>query len=118
MSERIRHLSNAATHAAGSARGLMVVAALSLAWGIVTATGHASDRAQILVNLLLSILTLLLAMLIQASQNRDGAAVHAKLGELLVAVEGARNEVSEIDQATEAEIAALREEQRAREKEE
>jgi low affinity Fe/Cu permease len=113
VSTWLRRLSDRAAHAAGTPRTLVVVLALSLAWGVATVTGRASDRAQLLVTLLLSVLAIVLSLLIQSSQNRDGASVHAKLDELLHAVEGARDEVAQIDDATEEEIQALRTEQRA-----
>lgn len=42
-------------------------------------------------SLVISMVTLLLIPILQATQNRDGAALHAKIDELIQSHEGARN---------------------------
>ena len=52
-----------------------------------------SDTWQLVINTGTTVLTFLLVFLIQNSQNRDGAAIQAKLDELLRAVDKARESI-------------------------
>jgi low affinity Fe/Cu permease len=54
------------------------------------------------------VLTFLAVFLIQNSQNRDGAAMQAKLDELLRAVDKARGEFVGIEHLTDAQICKIR----------
>jgi len=56
------------------------------------------------VNTSTTIITFLMVFLIQNTQNRDGAAIQAKLDELLRAVSDARNDFIGIEHLTEAEL--------------
>lgn len=55
-------------------------------------------------NLMISIVTLLLLPVLQATQNRDGAALQAKLDELISVNRKASNRMIGIERATEEEI--------------
>ena len=55
-------------------------------------------------NLGISIVTLLLLPILQATQNRDGAALQAKLDELIKSSKDARNAMIGIEQESEDEI--------------
>lgn len=68
-----------------------------------------SDTWQLVVNTSTTIITFLMVFVIQNSQNRDAAAMQAKLDELLRAVEGARNTFIGIEHRTDAEIERIRE---------
>ncbi len=57
-----------------------------------------------------TIITFLMVFLIQNTQNRDGAAIQAKLDELLRAVSDARNDFIGIEHLTEKELAEILEE--------
>jgi len=59
-------------------------------------------------NLMISIVTLLLLPLLQASQNRDGAAMQAKLDELIKVNEEARNALIGLENQSEEEIERMR----------
>lgn len=59
-------------------------------------------------NLAINVLTLLFLPILQATQNRDGAALQAKLDELIKASKGARNDLIGIEDLDEARIEALR----------
>ncbi|MBB4839841.1 low affinity Fe/Cu permease [Sphingomonas kyeonggiensis] len=69
---------------------------------------HYSDTWQLIVNTATTVLTFLAVFLIQNSQNRDGAAMQAKLDELLRAVEKARGEFVGIEHLTDAQICKIR----------
>jgi low affinity Fe/Cu permease len=59
-------------------------------------------------NLAINVLTLLFLPILQATQNRDGAALQAKLDELIKANQGARNDFIGLEQRDEEEIEELR----------
>jgi low affinity Fe/Cu permease len=59
-------------------------------------------------NLALSIVTLLLLPILQATQNRDGAALQAKIDELIKATSEARDGLIGLEKRSEAEIEQIR----------
>jgi low affinity Fe/Cu permease len=60
------------------------------------------------INTATTVLTFLAVFLIQNSQNRDGAAIQAKLDEVLRALDNARGEFIGIEHLTDAQICAIR----------
>ena len=67
-----------------------------------------SDTWQLVINTGTTIVTFLMVFLIQNSQNRDGAAMQAKLDELLRAVDSAREQFIGIEHLTDKQIELLR----------
>jgi low affinity Fe/Cu permease len=67
-----------------------------------------SDTWQLVVNTSTTIVTFLIVFLIQNSQNRDAAALHAKLDELIRANAKARNDFIGIEHLAEKELRAIR----------
>jgi low affinity Fe/Cu permease len=59
-------------------------------------------------NITISIVTLLLLPILQATQNRDGAALQAKIDELIKSNHEARNSLIGLERRSEAEIEAVR----------
>jgi low affinity Fe/Cu permease len=76
-------------------------------WGISGPIFHFSDTWQLVINTGTTIITFLQVFLIQNTQNRDGAAIQAKLDEL-IRVSAAQNRYIGIEQLTEEELVALR----------
>ena len=74
----------------------VVVAASLLVLGI--------DRT----NIAISVVTLLMLFVLQNTQNRDSAALHLKLDEVITHLKGARDEVAGIESKTDDEIDELR----------
>ncbi|HEY1637051.1 MAG TPA: low affinity iron permease family protein [Rhizomicrobium sp.] len=62
---------------------------------------HYSDTGRLMVNTGTTIVTFLMVFLIQNTQNRDGAALQAKLDELIRATERARNDLVAIERQSE-----------------
>lgn len=77
-------------------------------WGVTGPLFHYSDTWQLVINTSTTIVTFLIVFLIQNSQNRDAAAMQAKLDELIRSVEGARNAFIGIEHLTERELIAIR----------
>ena len=67
-----------------------------------------SDTWQLIINTGTTIVTFLMVFLIQNSQNRDGAAMQAKLDELLRAVDKAREQFIGIEHLTDQQIELVR----------
>ncbi len=67
-----------------------------------------SDTWQLIINTGTTIVTFLMVFLIQNTQNRDGAAIQAKLDEMIRAAKTANNEVVGIEHLTEEEVDEIR----------
>ena len=76
-------------------------------WGISGPIFHFSDTWQLVINTGTTIITFLQVFLIQNTQNRDGAAIQAKLDEL-IRVSAAHNRYQGIEALTEEELTELR----------
>jgi low affinity Fe/Cu permease len=88
--------------------GTFILAVLVIAvWGITGPLFHYSDTWQLVINTGTTVITFLMVFLIQATQNRDSAALHVKLDELIRAMRGARNGVIDLDQLTDEELARI-----------
>jgi low affinity Fe/Cu permease len=76
-------------------------------WGLSGPIFHFSDTWQLVINTGTTIITFLQVFLIQNTQNRDGAAIQAKLDELIRA-SAAQNRYMGIEELTEEELTELR----------
>jgi low affinity Fe/Cu permease len=94
--------------ATGQPLAFVVALALIVVWGLTGPVFHYSDTWQLVVNTATTIVTFLMVFLIQNSQNRDAAAMQAKLDELIRAVEQARGQFIGIEHKTEREIEKIR----------
>jgi len=95
--------------AMGQPWAFILSTALCIVWAVTGPIFHYSDTWQLIINTATTVLTFLAVFLIQNSQNRDGAAIQAKLDEILLALEGARNQFIGIEHMTDAQICAIRE---------
>jgi low affinity Fe/Cu permease len=92
----------------GHPYAFVISSALILIWAATGPMLNYSDTWQLVVNTATTVLTFLAVFLIQNSQNRDGAAIQAKLDEILRAMDNARGELAGIEHLTEPEISAIR----------
>lgn len=76
-------------------------------WAATGPMFHYSDTWQLVINTGTTIVTFLMVFLIQNTQNRDGAAIQAKLDELIRA-SAAQNHYIGIEHLNEEELVALR----------
>lgn len=79
-----------------------------LLWALTGPVFGFSDTWQLVVNTSTTIVTFLMVFVIQNAQNRDAAAIQAKLDEIIRAVHGARNRFIGIEHLTETEVEAIR----------
>ena len=100
----------AARIAAFAGRPLAFVLALGavVVWALAGPLFGFSEDWQLVVNTGTTVVTFLMVFLVQNSQNRDSAAIQAKLDELIRAVETARSEFIGIEHMSDAEIEAIR----------
>lgn len=81
-----------------------------LVWAACGPVFHYSDTWQLVINTGTTVLTFLAVFLIQNEQNRQGAAVQAKLDELIRCIEKANNSLIGIEEQPEEIIAAVKKE--------
>ena len=85
-----------------------------VSWAILGPMFHYSDTWQLVINTGTTIVTFLMVFLIQSTQNRDTAALQLKLDELIVATQAAHNTLAGIEEASEEELRAAKEDVRKR----
>ena len=94
--------------AAGQPTTFLLAVGTVLVWGVTGPMFHYSDTWQLVINTGTTIITFLMVFLIQNAQNRDAAAMQAKLDELLRAVTKARDQFIGVEHLTEREIEMIR----------
>ncbi len=88
---------------AGSPSAVIGSVVLVVVWAVLGPAFGYSENWQLVINTATTIITFWMVFVIQHSQNRDGAAIQAKLDELIRASD-ARNEFIGLDKKTEKEI--------------
>lgn len=107
MKEAFRKLSHQVAESVGTPMAFLLAVLVIVLWLITGPIFHFSDTWQLVINTGTTIITFLMVFLIQNSQNRDSKAVHLKLNELLRGVKGARTELVELENLTDAELEIL-----------
>jgi low affinity Fe/Cu permease len=92
---------------AGKPQTFILAVCLILAWAVTGPVFDFSDTWQLVVNTATTIVTFLMVFLIQNTQNRDGAALQAKLDEL-IRTSAARNAFVGIEHLTPEEVDEIR----------
>jgi len=94
--------------ATGRPKAFLLAVLIIVVWAVTGPLFRWSDTWQLVINTGTTIVTFLMVFLIQNAQNRDGAAIQAKLDELIRAVGHARNEFIGIEHLTEVELDRIR----------
>ena len=94
--------------AAGQPHTFTLAFVVILVWAVTGPLFGYSDTWQLVINTATTIVTFLMVFLIQNSQNRDAAAMQAKLDELLRALKDARIQFIGIEHLTDRQIEDLR----------
>ncbi|MBN9507391.1 MAG: low affinity iron permease family protein [Altererythrobacter sp.] len=108
MDRIFTRIASAIASLAGRPAAFITAILVILIWGVSGPVFQWSDTWQLVVNTGTTIVTFLMVFLIQNSQNRDAAAMQAKLDELIRAVEGARGQFIGIEHLTDEKIEAIR----------
>ena len=96
------------TKKAGSPAVSLGAFVLILLWAITGPVFGFSNTWQLVINTGTTIITFLMVFIIQQSQNKDTAAIHLKLNELIACNEKASNRLVDIEDLTEEEILLLK----------
>lgn len=92
----------------GQPMAFLGATAACIVWAVSGPIFHYSDTWQLVINTATTVLTFLAVFLIQNSQNRDGAAIQAKLDEVLRAIGEARSGFVGIERLENTEIELIR----------
>jgi low affinity Fe/Cu permease len=95
-------------HATGHPLAFVLAAAMIVVWLVTGPVFGFSDTWQLVINTGTTVVTFLMVFLIQNTQNRDSAAVHLKLDELIRTVAGAHNALLDLEELTENDLERLR----------
>lgn len=98
-------VARAVTIWAGSPPAVIGSVVVVILWAITGPMFHFSDTWQLVINTGTTILTFNMVFLIQATQNRDGAALQVKLDEILRSIQDADNNVIGIEEEDKEKIA-------------
>ncbi|PTM41411.1 low affinity iron permease family protein [Bosea sp. 124] len=103
-------LSQATAHWAGKPQTFFVALSVIVIWAASGPVFGFNDTWQLVINTSTTIVTFLMVFIIQNSQNRDTAAMQIKLDELLSKIEGAREELMDLEELDEEAIESIRRE--------
>ena len=107
MTKLFTHFSNVVARAAGHPLAFALCCLVVILWGLSGPLFGFSDTWQLIINTSTTIITFLMVFLIQSTQNRDGAAVQAKLDELIRS-SAARDAFIGIEHLPQQEVEAFR----------
>lgn len=108
MSKFFTRWSSAISAAMGRPVAFAIALGTIIVWGVSGPVFGWSDTWQLIINTGTTIVTFLMVFLIQNSQNRDGAAIQAKLDELIRATHDARNAYMGIENLPESKLEQMR----------
>src|SRR5438105_6837539 len=108
MTNTFGRLARAAADVVGSPWAFTIAAVIVACWFLTGPVFGFSDTWQLVINTTSSVLTMLIAFLLQSSQNRDTRALHAKLDELILYTKGADNRLMRAEDYTEEELDDLK----------
>jgi len=98
---------------AGKPTTFVAAAGLIVLWGLSGPLFGFGDTWQLVINTSTTIVTFLMVFVIQNSQNRDTAALHIKLDELIAKNEQTRNVLLDLEELDDTELEAIRAEYEA-----
>ena len=98
------HLAKGIAWVVGRPATFFISIGLIILWAATGWFFDFNDTWQLVINTGTTIITFLMVFLIQNTQNRDTAAIHLKLDELIRAVDGARNSAIDLEDKSEEEL--------------
>lgn len=110
MNEAFRKIAQQTSTMMGSAWAFVIAIAVILIWAVTGPLFGFSDTWQLIINTSTTIVTFLMVFLIQNTQNRDAAAMHLKIDELLRAIKPARTSMVHLEELSDEELEKLQSE--------
>jgi len=104
---RFTHFAKWTARITGRPGTFVAAFAIILIWATTGPIFHFSDTWQLVINTSTTIVTFLMVFLIQNTQNRETKAINLKLDELIRAVEKARNNMVDLENASDEELDAI-----------
>jgi low affinity Fe/Cu permease len=95
-------------HVTGLPGTFLLAVFIILGWAITGPLFRFSDTWQLVINTSTTIITFLMVFLIQNTQNRDSAAIHLKLDELIRATKTAHDSLMDLEELEEDELEQIR----------
>ena len=108
MDRVFTRIATAIAFLAGRPLSFILALLVIVVWAVTGPLFQWSDTWQLVINTGTTVVTFLMVFLIQNSQNRDAAAMQAKLDELIRAQKGARGQFIGIEHLTDEQIEAIR----------
>ena len=102
-------LSQRVAHWSGKPQTFFGAAIVIVIWALSGPFFGYNDTWQLVINTSTTIVTFLMVFIIQNSQNRDTAAMQIKLDELIIRLEGAREELLDLEEMDEKDLTSIRE---------
>ena len=102
------HFASRIARATGRPATFALAASVIVVWIITCPIFGFSDTWQLVINTGTTIVTFLMVFLIQNTQNRDSEAIQIKLDEVLRAIEGAHNELIDLEEMDEEQLDHIR----------
>ena len=102
------HFASRIARATGRPATFALAVGVIVVWIITGPIFHFSDTWQLVINTGTTIVTFLMVFLIQNTQNRDSEAIQIKLDEVLRAIQGAHNELIDLEEMDEEELDRIR----------
>jgi low affinity Fe/Cu permease len=106
---RFAHVVSATT---GKPWVFLIASASVIAWAATGPIFSFSETWQLVINTGTTIVTFLMVFLIQSTQNRDTAAMHIKLDEIIRALDGAQNRLMQLEDADAETVQKVKEQYR------
>jgi low affinity Fe/Cu permease len=105
----LERASRLATEWTGTSLAFALAFGTIIVWAVLGPIFDFSNTWQLVINTGTTIVTFLMVFLIQRAQNKDSAAIHLKLNELVAALPGSSNRLISAEELTEDEVKLLRE---------
>ena len=101
-------MANDVSHITGKPITFVLCCLVIMVWAISGPLFRYSDTWQLIINTGTTIITFLMVFLIQNTQNRKGAALQAKLDELIRATQNAHNALVGLERLPDEQVEKLR----------
>ncbi len=107
FSHFIEKIASGVVDMAGRTGTVIIIFLFVLAWGISGFFLHFSERWEMIIGTMSSVITILMVFLILKSQNKDSLSIQLKLNELVAANELASNRLVNVEGMTEDELKVI-----------